>query len=59
MMEKFSAWADQSMPDAGIDHYAAFKAGYQEGRKEIESLRAEIIRLHEIISEKNHTMGLG
>lgn len=58
-MEKFSNWADQNMPDAGVEHYAAFKAGYQEGRKELEQLRQEIIRLHEIIAERNHTMGLG
>ena len=59
MMEKFSAWADENMPDATMEHYQAWRAGYKQSQKEVASLRAEIIRLHEIISEKNHNMGLG
>ena len=59
MPEKFSKWAEDNMPDAGLDHYKAWKAGYQQSREEVASLRAEIIRLHDIISEKNHNMGLG
>lgn len=59
MTDKFSEWADTFMPDAGFDHYKAWKAGYQSAQNDIASLRAEIIRLHEIISERNHNMGLG
>ncbi len=59
MTDKFSEWADTFMPDAGFDHYKAWQAGYKQGKQETEQLRAEIIRLHEIISERNHNMGLG
>ncbi len=59
MTDKFSEWADQNMPDAGIDHYKAWKAGYQSSQNDIASLRAEIIRLHEIIAERNNTIGIG
>ena len=58
-MDKFSEWADQNMPDATIEHYQAYKAGYEQSKQTILSLRQEIIRLHEIISEKNRTMGIG
>lgn len=55
----FFEWAD----DAGIEpdkaSYMCWKAGRDSLNPTVQRLRQEIIRLHEIIRDRNHDMGLG
>jgi hypothetical protein len=58
-MEKFSEWADQNMPEATIEHYQAWKAGYEQSKSLVLQLRSEILRLHELINQLNHERNIG
>jgi hypothetical protein len=59
MMDRFSEWADQNMPDATVEHYRAWKAGHEQSKVLVLQLRSEIIRLQELISQLNHERNIG
>lgn len=48
----FNDWANENKPDATLDDFATWAAGYQARDQECHSLQSEIERLHEILSGK-------
>lgn len=59
MFLKFLEWADNSKTSPTLDNFEIWKAGYVNRQIEIDSLRSEVKRLHEIVTEKNHELGIG
>ncbi len=55
----FNEWAEMNKPDATLEDWTVFMAGYDARNREVVALRCEIARLQEIIEEKNHEIGLG
>jgi len=48
----FDAWANDNKPDATLDDFRTWMAGYESRQREINYLRSEIERLQEVIAEK-------
>jgi hypothetical protein len=42
-----------------MDAYMSYQAGKESAETKLEAMRMEIKRLHEIIQERNHEIGLG
>lgn len=56
---EFFEWAMKADVRPTMDAYMAFQAGKESSQSKIEAMRTEIARLHEIIQERNHEIGLG
>lgn len=50
----FNQWATEYKPEATLEDFMVWIAGYDARNNEIRSLKSEIDRLHEIISEKSN-----
>lgn len=59
MFLKFLEWAQLNNMPPTIDKFDLWKAGYMERQPEIDRLRSEVTRIHEIVTEKNHQLGIG
>ncbi len=56
---EFFEWSRNADVRPTMDAYMAYQAGKEASQSKIEALKQEISRLHEIIQERNHEMGLG
>lgn len=55
----FFEWADLAGIEPDRDNYLCWKAGHDNASKIVHQLRMEVMRLHEIIRERNHEIGIG
>lgn len=56
---EFFEWAMKADIRPTMDSYMAYQAGKELSETKLNAMRMEIERLHEIIQELNHEMGLG
>lgn len=56
---EFFKFAQESDIRVTIDSYLAYKGGKESMQPQIDLLKQEISRLHEIITERNHELGMG
>jgi hypothetical protein len=59
MDKEFFEWAESNDIIPTREHYLCFRYGKDMSANTINLLSAEIVRLHDIIRERNHYMGLG
>jgi hypothetical protein len=56
---EFFDWAMKADVRPTMDAYMSYQAGKESAETKLEAMRMEIKRLHEIIQERNHEIGLG
>lgn len=59
MDNQFFEWAEANGITVMREHYLCWKRGKEEGQQTINILSGEVLRLKDIIRERNHEMGMG